>query len=922
MIHRQSHRMWRLLVLVMLLSSVGSAHAVTVCKQGPPTCDHATIGDALWDSEHLGEDVIVSPGIYSENDLWVGTSPQGGPRNLIADPPGSPETTIIDATGSDNLVISRFHGGKIQGFTIRGGKGGIRMSGGDVVLQDLIIEDNVSDEPGGGVKGGGGADSLTIIDCTIRRNRAPGGGGGVWANGPLTITGSTIEANEAFGDSIGHANGGGIHVRSNYSLVIEDTAITGNTLTGSVRNAGAGIWTPRTTTLNNVTITNNIAYEATSLASGGGIYKFAQTGSGLYLYIDGGAIAGNEADLGGGVFVSNTSRLILSGGAITHNIAREGIAGTSGGGVFCGATNVIESLTGTVSGNSPDELAGCGNADPPLGTTRTGRDNAQSGDSNDPVNTFTGELFSQYDADINLGGPMPLYFARYYSSGFKQEGVFSRLGDGWRHNFDWKLSIIGTTMHIVDHQGRTIQFIQNGPNWDLAGKADIVYQLVENAGVYTLVNPRNQHIYSFNSNGLLSSISDGKGNLHSLNYANGLLTEVSDGLGRILIFSYDENNYLTSVDDGLGRTVDLAHTGSYLTAATDLTGNTTVYNYATGSNITGWGLLGTELRPEGNIPFEHRYWSSDRRSSSETDSNGNKTIFRYDSATETTMEGPLGNTRVHTHTATGEFSNREDQAGQSFSMGSDATGRRNSLTDRLGDTTTIDYHMASGNVAAVNNADGTSRGYDNTARLFGNLTLYDVTGITHEDSTTESFVYDAAGNLTSHVDQAGHTTSGTYNANGQPLTATNAAGGVTTNIYNVDATLDDYTDPAGNTTTFGYDALKRPNLIISEDGSTFDFTYDDADRLLTTTDENGNTTTLAYDLNGNLDTITDPLGSTATYTYDGNDRPLTATDQLGGVASVSYDALGRLETITDENSNTTTNSYNTLRPTVTIPWAA
>ena len=79
-----------------------------------------------------------------------------------------------------------------------------------------------------------------------------------------------------------------------------------------------------------------------------------------------------------------------------------------------------------------------------------------------------------------------------------------------------------------------------------------------------------------------------------------------------------------------GEVLGIDVAGSYLTAATDLTGNTTVYNYATGSNITGWGLLANELRPEGNIPYEHRYWSFDRQDlvsawlalGSETKSNG------------------------------------------------------------------------------------------------------------------------------------------------------------------------------------------------------------------------------------------------------------------------------------------------------------
>ena len=37
-------------------------------------------------------------------------------------------------------------------------------------------------------------------------------------------------------------------------------------------------------------------------------------------------------------------------------------------------------------------------------------DTEQAGDAEDPVNTFFGELFEDYPADINLSGPLPLLF--------------------------------------------------------------------------------------------------------------------------------------------------------------------------------------------------------------------------------------------------------------------------------------------------------------------------------------------------------------------------------------------------------------------------------------------------------------------------------------------------------------------------------
>ncbi len=545
-----------------------------------------------------------------------------------------------------------------------------------------------------------------------------------------------------------------------------------------------------------------------------------------------------------------------------------------------------------------------------------------SGTSEDPINTYTGELFNQYSPEINLGGPLPLYFARYYASGLLSNDISSTVGDNWRHNFEWTLETDDEDVYIVNHKGRLIQF-RDGDLYDPDGNVDIAYQLNENGGVFTLLDPRSRLMYKFSDSGGLTSIEDGKGNIHTLSYSGsddegsddydsngGQLEQVTDSLGRTLSFSYDDDEFLVTVGDGT-RTVTFAHTGNDLTQVTDALGNITTYAYDSGGLMTSWTL------PEGNIPYTQTYktYNAFAAVESQTDSDGNTTTLEYTEEDEeyiTTITDALGNTRVHTHTANGEFSNRQDQVGKSFSMGSDSTGRRDSITDRMGDTTSLTYHAPSGQISSVTNADGTTKSYTYTARDSGNVTVYDLTGITHEDGTTETFVYDASGNLTSFVDQLGNTTSGVYNDNGQPLTATNVAGGVTSHIYKADGTQLSTTNPQGNTTTFGYDTLKRPTLITNADGTTQGLLYDDDDNLLSSTDENGNAVTMAYDANSNLAGITDSLLNTTNFTYDGNDRLISTTDPLGGVASLTYDPYDRIKTLTDQNGGVIALGYNNL----------
>ena len=884
------------LAAALIFLPVAFAQAITVCKDG--TCDFTSIKAALNDRDHFGETITVKPGIYQESNLKVTG------RILQSETPNNPKATIIDATGSGKPVIYSASNCTIMGFTIRGGTadagaepgGGIRTSAA-VVLLDLTIENNYSTSIGGGVGSNSGG-SVTIINCTIRNNRAIGGGG-VGLSGPelIVIVDSRIEGNESFGNSNGSAWGGGVYAGSYGYMEIENSTITGNRLTGSGSNYGAGIRTKRTTQLNNVTITDNIANEAQNPGFGGGIHT-----SNANLYIAGGSISGNEADRGGGISLS-TKRL-FSSAVISGNIARDGVAG-SGGGIYCSYPDFLEISSGTVSGNTPDDIGCIPSGQLPSSAKPDSAANPDSsGTDGDPINTFTGELFDQFSPDINMSGHMPLFFARYYASGLLKANISGRLGDNWRHNFEWTLTHIGSNINIVNNRGRLIQFVQNGSAWDLTGRTSIVYQLVEGGGDFTLLDPGSNRFYKFNAVGQLTSVEDGKGNVHSLSYdAGGLLTQVTDGHGRTLSFSYNPDNHLVSITDGT-RTVGFAYTADNLTTVTDLMGNDTVYTYAAG------GLMTASTSPAGNTPYTQTYNGSSKVTS-QTDANGNTFSFNY-TGSDTTLTDPLGNTRVHTHTATGEFSNRQDQAGLSFTMGSDATGRRNSITDRLGDTTTYDYHPPSGNMSSLTNAEGNATVISYTPRLFGGLTLYDITTLEHADGTAESMGYDAKGNVTSHTDQIGNTSTATYNDNGQTLTSTNAAGGIITNTYNPDGTHATRSDPEGNITTFEYDGLKRLNLITFVDGNTYSFNHNELNQLLSTTDPNGHITTMTYDTNGNLAGTTDPMGHTTIYIYDGNERPLTVTDPLGNTTNSSYNSLGKIATVTDENANTTTFGYDIL----------
>ncbi len=118
-----------------------------------------------------------------------------------------------------------------------------------------------------------------------------------------------------------------------------------------------------------------------------------------------------------------------------------------------------------------------------------------------------------------------------------------------------------------------------------------------------------------------------------------------------------------------------------------------------------------------------------------------------------------------------------------------------------------------------------------------------------------------------------HTTSYSYDKNGNLLTTKDWLGNSYTNIYDALNRLVKKTDPEGkiiekyeynnnHVQIKAVDALEHETL----------FTYDKNNRLLTTTDPEEHISSQTYDATGNIQTKTDGAGNTTTYTYDALNR--------------------------------------------------
>ncbi|ODV40076.1 Calx-beta domain-containing protein [Microcystis aeruginosa] len=200
-----------------------------------------------------------------------------------------------------------------------------------VTLNNLYISSK------GGGRGIYNDGTLTLTNSTITGNTANVGGGGIYNDGTLTLTNSTISGNTA-------TYGGGIWNR-------ETLTLNNNTISGNTANYGGGIYNGLpyyyngergTLTLNNNTISGNTAIRSgVGSGVGGGIYN-SYSGT---LTLNNNTISGNTATVGGGI--SNGGTLTLTNNIITNNNA------TRGGGIGNYGTWNSNSI---ISGNTANKV--------------------------------------------------------------------------------------------------------------------------------------------------------------------------------------------------------------------------------------------------------------------------------------------------------------------------------------------------------------------------------------------------------------------------------------------------------------------------------------------------------------------------------------------------------------------------------------
>ena len=266
---------------------------------------------------------------------------------LSSDPVAQPAT--IDAVGGGRVLYLTGTGVhvNVENLNLTGGSypaglgGGVFIAGGanatSAAISGSRIYSNTA-STGGGLYAAG---TVTLTGSEVLSNTAPGNGGGAYLTGATNIVNSRITNNQT------GANGGGLYGASSLNLI--ETEVSNN----SSAILGGGAYVIGTITLEEGRIANN-----RSQSEGGGLYTDANlimsnaefTGNRTTVNgAGGGAFVLGSATLTGGRFDSNVAAFDVGGGLYTHGALT--ITGTrfsgnrghnGGGGAFVDGNVVVQ----------------------------------------------------------------------------------------------------------------------------------------------------------------------------------------------------------------------------------------------------------------------------------------------------------------------------------------------------------------------------------------------------------------------------------------------------------------------------------------------------------------------------------------------------------------------------------------------------
>jgi RHS repeat-associated protein len=520
----------------------------------------------------------------------------------------------------------------------------------------------------------------------------------------------------------------------------------------------------------------------------------------------------------------------------------------------------------------------------------------------------------------------------------------------------------------------TVQFVKQ-PNGVFTPPANTAMTLTQNGSSYSL-QERHGNTFNFNSAGLLTNIVDQYNQSLALTYnASNLVSTVTDWKSRSLTFTYS-GSQLTSVADSAGRSVSYGYSTTYntqgdLTSFTDPEGKTSTYAYDTNHEITatineasqlvasnlydGFGHLNVQYTQGDTNKTWHIFWSGWQ--TIEQDPTGSQRIFSYDDAgrlislkdqlgnfTQTFYDGqnhivttvsPLGETNQFIYDGNNNLTNSIDPLGFSKQSIYDNQNNLTRTIDARGIASTFGYNTQFSLIGSTNgagdfvnysyNTDGTlaSRVDSGGTTTFGYDSYGQLNSVTYPSSLgSESFVKNTLGDVTSHTDGRGFSTTFQYNLRRQLTNSVAPTNLITKIAYDAVGNAAAVTDARGNTSSNSWSATRNLAKMIlpatSQGVPIVTNIYDNRDWLVGTHDPLQNTTQYTNDVAGRLIATTDPLLRTTALGYDADGHKITSTNAAGEITKQNWDARGKLIQLTDGAGHTVLSAYDGAGNQITL----
>jgi RHS repeat-associated protein len=393
--------------------------------------------------------------------------------------------------------------------------------------------------------------------------------------------------------------------------------------------------------------------------------------------------------------------------------------------------------------------------------------------------------------------------------------------------------------------------------------------------------------------------------------ALGLIESETDFLGFTTQYQWDTARRLKTQETmAAGRPEQQSiqtewHPTFRLPATVTEQGKTTAYTYDAAGNV----LTQLETDTTGNASSgQTRTWaftySAQNLPLTMQDARGQVWSFQYDSAgNRTRITNPLGHASNYTYDGAGRVLTETAPNGLVTSYQYDPRGRLTQITRgsnlavALRQTTAYTYRP-SGQIASAQlpNGHAISYTYDAAQRLIaasdnrgnsiaytldpmGNRVAEQIKDANQQIALASSRVINSLNRVQAiqgGTNPSAQTTAFQYDANGEPIRAT---------------------DPLGHATQTTLDALRRPIATTLPDGNQVDYYYNQLNQLTDAVDPKGVATNYVRNAWGEVLSETSPdIGQTA-YTRDPAGNVLSMQDAKGQLTSYQYDALSRVTQI-------------------------